>query len=253
MELCSTLCTNEDFDLLFGKLSCCGRYMMNSSICDVFDLNSIEYCEALEFQKKIVSAKIEKKIEQDIILLLEHPAVFTLGKNGGRKNLKVSEAFLESKEISIVQTKRGGNITFHGLGQLVVYPIFDIAKAEIGVTDFVNYLEEVMIQTTLDFGVETSRNAKNRGVWVGNSKIGSIGLSIKKGISFHGLALNISLDLEPFSWINPCGMDNVSMTSMEQELKKKDPLATIDMGEVKNRLLYHFSTKSLFNTQLSEE
>ncbi|MCP4718141.1 MAG: lipoyl(octanoyl) transferase LipB [Desulfobacteraceae bacterium] len=217
--------------------------MMKSSIIEVFDLNCIDYCEALELQEKIVSAKIEEKIEQDVILMLEHPPVFTLGKNGGRKNLKVSEAFLESKGIPIIQTKRGGNITFHGPGQLVVYPIVDITKAKIDVTDFVNHLEEVMIQTALDFGVEASRNVKNRGIWVDNSKIGSIGLSITKGISFHGLALNISLDLEPFSWINPCGMDKVSMTSMEQVLKKNGPLATIDMGEVKNRLLYHFSTK----------
>ncbi len=241
MRLGSTSCDDKDFDFYFDNLSCCDRFMLKSSICEAFDLNCIDYCEALKLQESIVSAKIEKKIEQDVILILEHPAVFTLGKNGGRENLRVSEAFLESKEISIIQTKRGGNITFHGPGQIVLYPIVDITKAKIDVTDFVNYLEEVMIQTALDFGVEISRNVKNRGVWVDNSKIGSIGLSIKKGISFHGFALNISLDLEPFSWINPCGMDKVSMTSMEQELKKNDPLATIDMGEVKNRLLHHFS------------
>jgi len=243
MKSCPSHFNDERFDLCCGKLSCCGSYMMKSSIGDVIDFNCMDYCEALELQKKIVSAKIEKKIEQDIILLLEHPAVFTLGKNGGRKNLKVSEAFLESKEISIVQTKRGGNITFHGPGQLVVYPIIDITRSKIGVTEFVYHLEELMIQTALDFGLKTSRNTKNRGVWVDNNKIGSIGLSIKKGISFHGLALNISLDLGPFSWINPCGMDKISMTSMEQELRRKDPSAAIDMGEVKNRFLHHFQSR----------
>jgi lipoate-protein ligase B len=229
--------------LCYGTFSHCDRYTIKSSNTEIFDLNCIDYCEALELQKRLVSEKIEKKIDQDIILLLEHPSVFTLGKNGGRENLKMPEAFLESKRISIIQTKRGGNITFHGPGQLVVYPIVDIDRAEIDVTDFVTCLEEVMIQTALDFGVKTSRNVKNRGIWVDNNKIGSIGLSIKKGISFHGLALNISLDLEPFSWINPCGMDNVFMTSMEQEIQKKEPLATIDMGEVKNRILHHFATK----------
>jgi lipoyl(octanoyl) transferase len=172
--------------------------------------------------------------------VLEHPQVFTLGKNGGRENLKVSEKYLASKNIPIIQTDRGGSITFHGPGQLVVYPIIDFSKMNIGVTDFVYQLEEVMIQTSMDIGVEAIRNKKNRGVWVENKKLGSIGLCVKKGISFHGFALNVGLDLEPFSWINPCGMERVSMKSIEQELRKKDCPARIKMTKIKSRIIHYF-------------
>ncbi len=186
----------------------------------VFDLGLIEYKRALDFQKKIVSIKINHKSIPNIILMLEHPAVFTLGKRGGRENLVVSEAFLKSKNISVVQTERGGNITFHGPGQLVLYPIFDLERSKKGVANFVYDLEETMIRTSADLGVKSERNEKNHGVWVKNAKIGSIGLSIKRGICFHGLAFNVNLNLEPFSWINPCGMSDISMTSIKNELLK---------------------------------
>ena len=222
----------------------------NTSDPLVLDLGLIDYKKAFDFQKKIVSVKIKQRTLSDIILILEHPAVFTLGKRGGRENLVVTEKFLKSKNIPVVQTERGGNITFHGPGQLVLYPIVDLERAKKGVADFVDDLEEIMIRTSAELGVKAERNKKNHGVWVKNAKIGSIGLSIKRGISFHGLAFNVNIDLEPFSWINPCGMSDISMTSIKNELLNKeksiikdfssDPVFRSDLKQVKETLLNNF-------------
>ncbi len=229
----------------------------------IIDLNLIDYLEAFKIQKKYVAGKINGLIAQDIILLLEHPSVFTLGKRGGRENLVVSETFLESRNIAIVQTERGGNITYHGPGQLVLYPVIDLGKQRIGVSDFVHMLEEIMIKTASDFGVIAERNPLNHGIWVENSKIGSIGLSVKRGVCFHGLALNVSLDLTPFSWINPCGMAGVAMTSLKKELLSNKKFSfkensgtnkgNIDvmMADVKAKILYNF--KAAFKERTNQD
>ncbi len=205
----------------------------------VCDLGVGDYKKIFDLQKKIVSAKIDNGNIPDIILILEHFPVFTLGKRGGRENLIVSEKFLKSRNIPVVQTQRGGNITFHGPGQLILYPIVDLERAKKGVADFVYELEETMIQTAAHLGVEARRDEKNHGVWVKNAKIGSIGLSIKRGISFHGFAFNVNIDLEPFSWINPCGMSDISMTSLKKELLKegRGPVSLPDFEEVKKELI----------------
>ncbi|MBU3950582.1 MAG: lipoyl(octanoyl) transferase LipB, partial [Proteobacteria bacterium] len=156
----------------------------------------------------------------------------------------VSEAFLSSQNIKIVQTDRGGNITFHGPGQAVLYPVMDLTRARLGVADFVNGMEEIMKQTVLEFGISADRDPKNHGLWVGRKKIGSVGISVKKGISIHGLALNVCPDLTPFSWINPCGLENVAMTSIAME---KGLLTTSDqekkdlMDRVCHLFVHHFS------------
>ncbi|MCP4114340.1 MAG: lipoyl(octanoyl) transferase LipB [Desulfobacteraceae bacterium] len=184
----------------------------------VTDLGLIEYQEAYVLQRQISLAKTEGDLDSDVILVLEHPPVFTLGKRGGAENLRVAPAFLKEKGIAVIPTRRGGNITYHGPGQIVVYPIVDIARAGIGVADFVNALEETMILTCRAFGVNAARNPQNHGIWVENDKIGSIGLAVKHGVCHHGLALNVNLDLTPFSWINPCGLSGVGMTSMARDL-----------------------------------
>jgi lipoate-protein ligase B len=119
--------------------------------------------------------------------------------------------------IPVVQVERGGTITYHGPGQLVVYPIVHLPGLGIGVVDMVDRLEEVMIRTCRDFGVAAGRNALNRGAWVGMNKIGSIGLAVRRGVSFHGLALNVNPDLHPFGFIQPCGLHGVGVTSIAKE------------------------------------
>ncbi|OGR55995.1 MAG: lipoyl(octanoyl) transferase [Desulfobacula sp. RIFOXYB2_FULL_45_6] len=214
------------------------------------DLGLMEYKKALALQAKTLESKINRMISEDYIFFVEHPPVFTLGKRGGEENLTVSREFLKSKKIDVIQTDRGGNITFHGPGQAVLYPIVDLENKRIGVKDFVFGLEEIMKQTLLDFGINADRKSLNHGIWVGDAKIGSVGISIKKGISIHGLAMNIYPDLEPFSWINPCGLTNISMTSIEKEIKKRSTSAELPMKKIKESFIKHFS--SLLNYDISE-
>jgi len=187
-------------------------------LCYAVDLGLKDYNEVWKLQSDIVSARVNGIIDTDIILFLEHPTVFTLGRRGGLDHLLVSEEFLKTSGIPIVHVERGGVITFHGPGQLVAYPIVNLKARSIGVVDFVEALEDVMLGAVRTWGIAAERNPANRGIWVGNNKLGSIGLAIRKGISFHGLALNVNIDLTPFSWIQPCGLQGVCMTSMKQEL-----------------------------------
>ena len=195
--------------------------------CYAVNLGMIDYNHAWKLQSDLVAAKVSRSGSQDIILFLEHPAVFTLGRRGGRDHLLVSESFLKQSGIPIVQVERGGYITFHGPGQLVVYFIINLEARRLGVTDFVEALEEIMLRTVRTWGLTAQRNKKNPGIWMGNSKMGSIGIALRKGISFHGLALNVNVDLTPFSWIQPCGLPGVSMTSVKQERGKEIPMDVV--------------------------
>lgn len=208
-------------------------------------LSVIEYTEAWDLQADLVAARKAKIIETDIVLFAEHPPVFTLGRRGGSDNLRVQEDFLGDKGIPVIRIERGGNISYHGPGQLVVYPIVDLNAARLRVSDYIEMLEEVMIRTTADFGIDAERNPINRGIWVGLNKLGSVGIAIRRGVSFHGMALNVNLSMEPFEWINPCGLKNVGITSMERELSHK-----ISMDSVCEAVKLH--TESVFGVVLEE-
>ncbi len=200
--------------------------------CLLVDAGAMEYKKAYELQLKIVDGKWKGVIKDDITLFLEHHPVFTLGRRGGRKNLIVSETFLKEQKISIVHVERGGDITYHGPGQLVCYPIINLQKACLKVVDYVRNLEEVMIRIASKYKILAKRNSKNHGIWVNKKKLGSVGISIRRGISFHGFALNVNNSLEPFKWINPCGMKGVSMTSLHQEISGDVSLAeTIEIAK----------------------
>ncbi|MBN2028933.1 lipoyl(octanoyl) transferase LipB [bacterium] len=209
------------------------------------DLGQIEYKVALRLQHDIVLCIIDGSIDHPLLLFLEHPPVFTLGKNKGRENLIVPESFLKEKNIQIIPIERGGNITYHGPGQLVVYPIINLHQTALSVMEFVDGLEKVMIRTAGDFGIRTERNKKNHGVWIGPNKLGSIGIAIRRGVSFHGLAMNINNSLAPFSWIHPCGLEGVSMTSLKKEIGNE-----LNMKQVKDSMKRHFSV--LFEFTLEE-
>jgi lipoate-protein ligase B len=168
-------------------------------------------------QTALVEAKRDGSLSSDVALFVEHQPVFTLGRRGVMENLKVAPAFLEGMGVSLFHAERGGDITYHGPGQLVLYPIVDLPRARLKVVQFVEGLEEVMIRTAADFGVRAERSPRNRGVWVGPKKLGSVGIAVRRGVSFHGLALNANTDLSPFSWINPCGLQGVRMTSLALE------------------------------------
>jgi lipoate-protein ligase B len=201
------------------------------------ELPLTEYQEAWELQQAIVKAKMEGRLPNDVILVLEHPPVYTLGRRGGLENLCVSRAKLAQEGIDVVQIERGGDITYHGPGQLVAYPLLDIRRARLSVMDLVASLEEVMINTASVFGVEAGRNPLNRGVWIDRAKLGSIGIAVRKDITFHGMALNINLDLTHFSWINPCGLKDTGMTSLKEAAGK-----TIDMQAARNAVRKNMQT-----------
>ncbi|MFO7708951.1 MAG: lipoyl(octanoyl) transferase LipB [Desulfobacterales bacterium] len=198
----------------------------------IVDLGRVPYEEAWALQTRLVEARAVGTLTHDVILVLEHPPVFTLGKRGGRESLLVPEGRLKRSGIGVVQVERGGNITYHGPGQLVLYPIVHLPGLGIGVVDLVDRLEEVMIRTCTGWGVRAERNPINRGVWVGLKKIGAIGIAVRRGVSFHGMALNVDPDLTPFSWIQPCGLQGVGVTSIAAEAAKPVGLAEVK-GEVR--------------------
>ena len=201
------------------------------------ELPIIEYKEVLALQRNLVAARNNKILDTDILLLLEHLPVFTLGRRGGLENLTVSRAFLEKSGIPVIQVERGGNITFHGPGQLVGYPIIDLKGARLKLIDYVEGLEEVMIRTAGDWGIIAERNPMNRGVWVSNSKLGSIGITVRRGVAFHGFAFNVNISLKPFGWINPCGLQGIGVTSMKRELSQK-----ISINQVRKAIKRHIKT-----------
>ncbi len=192
--------------------------------CWWVDLPQTPYRRALDLQLAIVDAKTCGRLDADVVLGVEHPRVFTLGRRGGRENLCVTDPFLTEKGVAVVPTDRGGNITYHGPGQLVVYPIIHLNRRRLKVVDFVSGLEQAMIRTAEHWGIQAGTDPANRGVWLDGDKLGSIGIAVRRGVSFHGLALNVNTDMEPFDWINPCGLNRVRMTSFERRLNHPVPM-----------------------------
>jgi lipoate-protein ligase B len=209
----------------------------------VFEPGLLDYSEALRLQHRLVAARKTGALATDLLILLEHPPVFTLGRRGGRENLIVPADFLANAGIQVIQAERGGNITYHGPGQLVAYLIRDLEAAKMGVKDFVHCLEDVMIRTAAEWGVAAERNPVNRGIWVGNSKMGSIGIAIRRGITYHGLAFNVDMSLEPFGWINPCGLADVGITSLQAASGR--PLNMPSVGRA-----FKVHVQSVFGTEL---
>jgi len=187
----------------------------------VVPLGRAPYGPVRLLQLALVDARRGGDLETDVALLLEHEPVFTLGRRGGTDNILVPPERLKQSGVPVVHVERGGDVTYHGPGQLVIYPIMDLPAAGIKVVEFVEGLEEVMIRTALDHGVAAERSSRNRGVWVGERKLGSVGIAVRRGISYHGLALNVNPDLTPFQWIHPCGLHGVDMTSLALEAKKE--------------------------------
>jgi len=214
----------------------------SAKICLCLDLSLMDYRAALDLQRNIVLARQTGVIENHVVLILEHRPVFTLGRRAGMENLKASRAFLERKKIPVIPVERGGDITFHGPGQLVFYPIINLTEAGFKVIDYVAGLEEIMLRTVSDWKIPAQRNYANRGIWVAGKKLGSVGISVKRAVSFHGCALNVNPSLKPFKWINPCGLPGVGVTSMEKELSQQIP-----MDQVREAAMHHFESVFKFN------
>jgi len=209
------------------------------------DLGVRPYRDTWGLQVRLVTARKQGALDRDVVLWVEHPPVFTLGRRGGLENVTVPRSLLEKKGVDLVHIERGGDVTYHGPGQVVAYPIIDLRLARLGVLEYIEGLEEIMIQTASDWGIKAQRDSRNRGVWVGGEKLGSIGIALRRGISFHGMALNVNVSLSPFGWINPCGLQGVKATSMERERGRALP-----MDQVLKALKVHM--KRAFAVELRE-
>ena len=203
--------------------------------CTVRQLGQIDYRQAYELQKELLQERLEGQIA-DTLLLLEHPPTITVGKAGKLENVLVSQTELAKAGVSLILTDRGGDVTYHGPGQIVGYPILDLRERNRDAHQYVNNLEEMLIRTLADYGITSERDPSHAGVWVNDEEIAALGLRIHKWITMHGFALNVNTDLNHFSLINPCGFTNKTATSMAHLLGYELPT-----GEVTGRLLSNFA------------
>jgi lipoate-protein ligase B len=207
------------------------------------DLPRQDYQNTWDFQHRLVEARAAGTLANDVVLLVEHEPVFTLGRRGGTENLNVSADFLRRSGIPVVHVERGGDVTYHGPGQLVAYPIVSLKAAHIRVVDFVAALEEIMIRVATHWGVSAGRDPRNRGVWIGDNKLGSVGISVRRGVSYHGFAFNVCPSFEHFGWIHPCGLKGVGIATLQKEAGREIP-----MHEVRDVARREF--ESVFGVQM---
>jgi lipoyl(octanoyl) transferase len=192
----------------------------------------------LELQRELRRRRIEGELDEDVLLLVEHPPVITLGRGTRPSSLPIAPAELERRGVEVFEIERGGDVTFHGPGQLVGYPILDLRGHRQDLHWYLRSLEDVLIQALGALDIEADRNPGLTGVWTAGRKIASIGIHVKQWVTLHGFALNVTTDLDPFDLIVPCGIRQVVMTSVAAELLRADsePL----MAEVRGRVVGAF-------------
>jgi lipoate-protein ligase B len=204
-----------------------------SSILNVTDLATRDYGPVLAFQESLV-ARVAEGSAPDALLLLEHTPVYTMGRNAKAENIIAPPAELASKGIPVLKTGRGGDVTYHGPGQLVGYPIINLSKRNMGVLAYVSRLESVLIAVLSDFGITAGTDPINHGAWVGHDKIAAIGVRVTRHVTMHGFSLNVRVDMDAYSAIVPCGIRGRGVTSMHR-------FATdIRMADVKERTILRF-------------
>jgi len=204
---------------------------------DVKRLGSMDYQAALELQLDFLEKRINGEIN-DTLIFLQHTPTITIGRSGNKDNLLISEKILEQKKIKYYEVNRGGDITYHGPGQIVCYPIIDLKDHTKDVHKYLRTLEQIIIDVLLEFDIEARRIEGLTGVFVKHSKIASIGVGIKRWVTFHGLSLNINTDLSYFDFIVPCGLNNNPVTSIKSWNKLQDE---IDLSIVEDRLIKGFT------------
>jgi lipoyl(octanoyl) transferase len=200
----------------------------------IYDLGLVEFKKGLIFQKEIFSA-VKRQDFPLALILCQHYPVITLGRTADRGNILINEAQLNQGGVAIYEIERGGDVTYHGPGQITAYPIFDLHYLKKDINFFLRSLEQVVIDLLWDLGIKGTRVTSLTGVWVGRQKIASIGVAIRNWITFHGLSLNVKkYDLANFSFIRPCGME-IEMTSLESLLNRN-----IDINDIKQALIHKF-------------
>jgi lipoate-protein ligase B len=208
---------------------------MNKTL--LVDLQTRDYKQTLDLQHRLVELRAQARLP-DVLLIVEHPHVITMGKSAKPENVL-------SKTLPMFEVERGGDVTYHGYGQLVGYPILDLSLQGKDIRGYLRKLEMMLIETLDGFGITGQRIEGRTGVWVGQKKIASIGVAVRSWITFHGFALNVSTDLSYFSTINPCGYDSAIMTSMTDQLGRQ-----VSISEVKEPLARVF--KKVFDTEIEK-
>jgi lipoate-protein ligase B len=200
----------------------------------IVNLGQAKYLEVLDLQRRLVELR-QGNFVPDTLLLVEHEPIITLGRRGRTDNILSDAEDLASQGIQIHRVERGGDVTYHGPGQLVVYAIVHLTQRNLSVRGFVDLLEETIIQVLADFGIQAGHDPQHRGVWVENLKVAALGVAIRRWVSFHGIALNVSPNMAHFCHINPCELRSEQVTSMAKLLGE-----TPDMEEVVRRVVGRF-------------
>lgn len=203
--------------------------------CTCIDLGRINYNDAYLIQRKHI-AYVKARREEEYLIFVEHNNTFTLGRGADWNNLLISKEKAASRGIEVVEIDRGGDITYHGPGQVVAYPVFNLARHYKDVHRYLHDLEEVVIRTLAEYNIHSHRREERLGVWTNQGKICSIGVGITNWVTYHGLAVNANVDLKYFDMINPCGFKDINVTSMEGLLRRE-----IDVNELKDSMIRHFS------------
>lgn len=206
------------------------------------DLDHLAYAQALRLMRALVELK-KGNDRPEILILLEHEPVLTMGRRSQESEILATRECLLEQGISVHRIERGGLVTYHGPGQLVAYTIFDLNRMRLGVSELVNGLESAVIDTLSDFDIQGGRIENFRGVWVGRKKIASIGIAVRRGITFHGLALNYDPDLAHFEMIRPCGLEGVKMTSIAR-------ISRSPVDPIRLRKMLAGNLSRLFNLEL---
>jgi len=203
----------------------------------VCDLSTMAYAEALGLQRAVARARISGEIDEDLLLLVEHPPVVTLGRSFKERHLLASPALLANRGVELFEVERGGDVTFHGPGQLVGYPIVDLKRHKRDLHWYLRQVEEALIRSIAPFGLAGERRAGLTGVWTEGRKLASIGVHARDWVTWHGFALNVTTDLSYFDLMVPCGIDGVVMTSIARELGTDD----VSMQDVIERVSAKFA------------
>lgn len=217
--------------------------------CHLVDFGLLSYGTALTLQRRLATLRAEDRLS-DVLLVGEHLPVITLGRAGQKAHLRIPESCCATMGVEFFEVERGGDITYHGPGQLVGYPVLNLIDHGRDVHRYLRRLEAILIATLSDFGIAASRSIGRTGVWVGERKIASLGIHVGRWVTRHGFALNIDMDLAPFELIVPCGIPGVTMTSMARELRRQ-----ISVDDVTAVLTEHFESAfdvSLLPALLSE-
>jgi len=200
---------------------------------NILDLGYKDYKEVWELQKTIHQKRVENGIVNTLILV-EHNPVITMGKSGKENNLLIPLGLLEKRGIAYYHIERGGDVTYHGPGQIVGYPIFNIRDGLAGIKPFIEKIEDVIILSLKEFGIIGEKREKFIGIWTKQGKVCSIGIAVKRWVSFHGFALNVNTDLSYFDLIVPCGLKEVKLTSMAEILGREVPMNSVKTSITKN-------------------